>query len=674
MQCKDACGSSPRTNLWKKRLVWLTGSVAVIAAFVIGRYLFGTDAASAQAPSGRPAPAAGATPSPRTANVPTRPTVRSVTDSQPAAASPAGPVQPDTQNKVAAVVNGEAISRQELANECLRRYGVEVLESIVNKHLIWQACQARNIVITEQDVNDEVTRAAAKFGLSVDRWLSLLEDERDVTPDKYRRDIIWPTLALRRLAADRLVVTDEEFNRAFEAEYGPKVRVRLIAVSTHEKAEQIRQQALAKPASFGDLAKDYSEDQTSAPIRGLIPPIRRHQGYPELENAAFALKKGEVSPIIQVANQHLILYCEEQLPETAIAPQHLEATKQRIRDRVRDDKLRTAASDLFQKLQTEAQIVNVFNDAELQKQHPGVAAIINGRQITIRDLSEECITRYGETVIDGEINRKLLLQAMKRKNTTVAEQDLDHEIARAADSFGYIKTDGSPDVETWLKAVTEADGATVELYVRDAVWPTVALKKLVGDRIEVTQEDLTKGFQANYGERVEVMAIVLDNQRQANKVWEMARANPTEDYFGRLAEQYSIEPVSQANQGRIPPIRQHGGQPLIENEAFRLKPGELSGIIAVEDKYIMTRCLGRTTPEVAKLDDVKDELLRDIHEKKLRIEMASEFDRLKESAQIDNFIAGTSQSGKAISRPSGAAQRPLIPTATSVRPVATPVR
>jgi hypothetical protein len=43
---------------------------------------------------------------------------------------------------------------------------------------------------------------------------------------------------------------------------------------------------------------------------------------------------------------------------------------------------------------------------------------------------------------------------------------------------------------------------------------------------------------------------------------------------------------------------------------------------------------------------VKDELFKDIHEKKVRVAMAKEFDRLKETGQVDNFLAGTSQSGK----------------------------
>ena len=107
----------------------------------------------------------------------------------------------------------------------------------------------------------------------------------------------------------------------------------------------------------------------------------------------------------------------------------------------------------------------------------------------------------------------------------------------------------------------------------------------------------------------------------------MANNNRSTKFFGELAEQYSVEPVSRANFGAVPPIRRHGGQPLIEKEAFSLDPKEqeLSGIIAVGEKFIILKCLGRTTPVVDTVDDVKDELVKDIREKKLRLAMTETF-------------------------------------------------
>jgi hypothetical protein len=264
----------------------------------------------------------------------------------------------------------------------------------------------------------------------------------------------------------------------------------------------------------------------------------------------------------------------------------------------------------------------------------------------MQQLSEECISRHGKDVLQGEINRLLLVQELRRNNKSVDEDDIDREVARAADAYGFLREDGSPDVQGWLNKVTDGDAKTVELYVRDAVWPSVALKKLVGDDVQITDEDLQNGFEANYGERVEVLAIVLNNHRQAQTVWDMARNNPTDQFFGDLANQYSVEPSSKSNFGRVPPLRMHSGQPLLEKEAFRLKPGELSGIVAVGEKYVIMRCLGRTQPIVKEFSVVKDELTKDIQEKKLRLAMAKEFDRLKDTAQIDNFLAGTSQTSK----------------------------
>ena len=73
--------------------------------------------------------------------------------------------------------------------------------------------------------------------------------------------------------------------------------------------------------------------------------------------------------------------------------------------------------------------MNVMNDPHLRKQSPGVAATINGQQITRQQVAEECLQRHGREVLEGEINRRLLLQALKQKGAEVTERDLDLEMA-----------------------------------------------------------------------------------------------------------------------------------------------------------------------------------------------------------------------------------------------------
>ncbi len=480
---------------------------------------------------------------------------------------------------------------------------------------------------------------------------------------------------MRQLAADKLKITDEQLAQEFESEYGPKVQVRMIAVTDRKKAEQLLAQAKAAPDQFGNLAKQHSEDPDSAAARGLIPPIRKHVGEPEVEKVAFAMQPGEISPIIEVAHQYLILMCEKQLPAAHISPQYRQLANERLKERVVDRQLRTASTELFQQLQQKSQVVNVYNDPQRQAAQPGVAATINGQEISVRQLAEECIARHGVDVLDSEINLKLLQQALKQQQKSVSQEEVNEEIGRAAEAYGCLTAEKKPDVDRWLKDVTEQEGLTVETYIRDAVWPSVALKKLVADEVQVSPDDLQKGFEANYGERVEVLAIVVGNQRVAQEVWDMARSNLNPTFFGELAAQYSIEPVSRANLGEVPPIRRYSGQPKIEEEAFTLtKEDPLSAVIAVADKYVVMFYTGRTQPVVQTMDAVRDELEKDLREKKLRLAMAQQFDRLKESAQIDNFLAGTVQTGQQSAPAKAAAEvgqskQPAVSSPPLVRPV-----
>jgi parvulin-like peptidyl-prolyl isomerase len=219
---------------------------------------------------------------------------------------------------------------------------------------------------------------------------------------------------------------------------------------------------------------------------------------------------------------------------------------------------------------------------------------------------------------------------------------------------------------------TEEQGVSKDQYLRDAVWPSAALKKLTSSAIEVTQDDLQKGFEANYSERVRCRAIVLANMRRAQDVWAKARQNPSLDYFGDLAEEYSVEPTTKSLRGEVPPIRRFGGQPQLEDVAFELEPGELSGIIQLGDKFVILKCEGRTEPIEVKPQDVQQILHQDIYEKKLRLAMSEKLDEIRGQARIDNFLAGTSQAPERV-KPDTVPNPPRIDTA--VQPaVGTPSR
>jgi parvulin-like peptidyl-prolyl isomerase len=254
------------------------------------------------------------------------------------------------------------------------------------------------------------------------------------------------------------------------------------------------------------------------------------------------------------------------------------------------------------------------------------------------------LLRFGKDVLDIEISHLLLQQATAQAKLQIGQHDLDAEIANGARLAQFIDTTtGQPNVKEFVDTVLNEQEITYPVYLRDVVWPSAALKKLTAATIAVSEEDLTKGYEANYCERVRCRAIVLNTMRQAQDVWNKARQNNTPENFGDLATEFSIEPQSKALRGEVPPIGRHGGPPQLEKVAFDLQPGELSGVVQLGNQFVILRCEGRTEPVDVNMAAVREILYQDIYEKKLQLAMSQKFDQIRESARIDNYLAGTSQ-------------------------------
>jgi len=623
-------GSRLASWAWHHQVGWMVAAAVILTAVLQFRAVEGDRAAVAQ-------------------------TARKTNADAPAAL----PRKEHPKHDVMALVNGQDISRKDLINASVRRFGEEVLESLVNKRLILSYCEARDITITQQEIVAEVDRMAKRFKLGREQWFEMLEKERGISPQEYTRDIVWPTLALRKLAAEEVDPSREEIDKAYVRDFGEMVGARLIAVNNAKLASQLHAQLTADPAGFARAAIEHSIDVNSASVGGLIQPIRHHVGDPNIEREAFQLQPGQISPIISVAGQHVILKCEKRIQPREVARDEIE---QQIIEKLKDEKLRSVANDLFERLQGAATTVNVYNDPRLRETMPGVVATVNGDRITMKELGQECLLRHGEEVLEIEISQLLLEQTLKHAQLEVSEADLQAEVGHAAVLAGVVDEQGGADLEKWFAAIVEQQGVSQKQYIRDSVWPSAALKKLTASNVQVTEEDMKKGFEANYGQRVRCLAIVLSSMRRAQEVWDKARRNPSVQYFGDLAAEYSVEPTSKALRGEVPPLQRFGGQPQLERAAFALEPGQLSGIIQVSDKFIVLRCEGRTEQYDIDMAQVRDILQGDIYEKKSRLAMSEKFESIREQSRIDNYFAGTSHAprGKAKVRQDSAVRQTSV--------------
>ena len=221
---------------------------------------------------------------------------------------------------VAAVLDGQMIPQQTLADACVQKHGKAVLGDMINRLIVAQACRRENITISEQDIDNEIREMAFKYlpllsdgTADINLWYKRATEDSGLSIPMYRKNIVVPVLSLKRLTRKMVEVREEDVQRSYEANYGQKVRCLAIffEASNQRRAMEVWNMAnrFKTEESFGDLAAQYSYDPESRLNRGVIPPIAKHCGHPTLEKAAFALQPNELSELIHVEDSFVILYC-----------------------------------------------------------------------------------------------------------------------------------------------------------------------------------------------------------------------------------------------------------------------------------------------------------------------------------------------------------------------------
>lgn len=263
------------------------------------------------------------------------------------------------QSQVLATVGKSQITREQVAAECMERYGLEVLDKMVNRMIIEEACRDRGVEVSQKEVGQEVVEIAKKFNLDSKQWLKMLQAERNITPDQYARDIIWPMLALKKLAGAEVTVSEEDLQKAFVRDYGPRVECRMIMCDNLRRAQDVWNKAKANPEEFGRLAREHSVEPTSRALDGDVPPIRRYSGNDQLEKAAFTLKENEVSGIVEVgpptAKRYVILQCKGR---TAQVVKNLDDVRTELFKQLKEEKTQEAVAKVFETIKEEVRVNN----------------------------------------------------------------------------------------------------------------------------------------------------------------------------------------------------------------------------------------------------------------------------------------------------------------------------
>jgi parvulin-like peptidyl-prolyl isomerase len=275
----------------------------------------------------------------------------------------AGPTRAEVANRIVATIDGEPITAHEL-REWEKERGEEAppgtaLELLITDKLVEKEIKAQGISARDEDVDRYMKEVRDRAGMDEAAFNKALA-ERGMTVESYRVKVkgeIERAQLVNKEIRQRVNVSSAEIKRYYEAHLddyatSDKIKVRAIflrvddpadagaVARTRARAEELRA-AARNGKSFKDLAKENSEGP-GADQGGELGTFGRGEMEGRLEEAAFALKKGEVSDPIESGGAVVLLYVDERIggghrPLDEVSPQirealYQEALQQRFQD------------------------------------------------------------------------------------------------------------------------------------------------------------------------------------------------------------------------------------------------------------------------------------------------------------------------------------------------------
>jgi hypothetical protein len=217
-----------------------------------------------------------------------------------------------------AFLGSVAITREELGEFLIARFGTEKLELLVNRKILEVACAERKIEITDAEVDQRLDADLKNMSVKMTREVFAKEmlAKWGKTLFEWREDVVRPNLMLGRLSAGRAKVTDEDLQKCFEAHYGERLECRMILYPPNQQKH-----AIAEYNTIRDNAAEFERVARNQPVpslasqHGKMPVFGRFSlGDENLEREAFRLQPGELSPIIDTPQGKVVLRLDRRIP------------------------------------------------------------------------------------------------------------------------------------------------------------------------------------------------------------------------------------------------------------------------------------------------------------------------------------------------------------------------
>lgn len=316
--------------------------------------------------------------------------------------------------RIAAVVNDEVISVMDLSNrarlvvfstglpatdEVYQRLMPQILQTMIDERLQLQEAKARDISVTEKEINDTLANMERSNNLppgGLDQYFAQQNVEKSSLLSQVRANIAWRKLVMSRFQRQAEIGQDEidEAVRNLELSQGkPRLLVSEIFLAVDDPAneENIRrsavriQQQVRQGGRFDELARAFSQNAAAA-SGGDLGWLVQGQLDDALDDALATMQPGQMrGPIRSTNGYHILLLRDRRLPGGA-TPDKVTVTLKQVRielpEPATDGEIRAAIQAAEQIRRT------VRSCAQLAPPLPGSAAVGDIGTLRVSDLAE----------------------------------------------------------------------------------------------------------------------------------------------------------------------------------------------------------------------------------------------------------------------------------------------
>lgn len=284
-------------------------------------------------------------------------------------------------NKAVGEVGGVKITQSQLYADLEKTSKSQLgqqLDSLLLVKMVDAAADKAGIQLTDADMNETMKQLMKQYGFNTEDEFSQALTSSGTTLEDFKEQSVKPQAEIEKIFEANLKPTDEQLkdyyekNKANFATTPEQVKASHILVKTKEEAEAILKQ-LKQGADFATLAKEKSTDTATKDNGGDLGYFGRNQMEAAFETAAFSLKKGELSDVVQTQyGYHIIKVIDH---KDAAIPSYDEA-KADVKYQYLNEKINEGFNDWLTKTKKDLGYKNYLTeeDASAAEESPAPSA------------------------------------------------------------------------------------------------------------------------------------------------------------------------------------------------------------------------------------------------------------------------------------------------------------